>query len=32
MTAVGPELLGFIWAVGTEAERQVKPAAILTAA
>ncbi len=32
VTAVGRELLGFIWAVGTEAERQAKPAAVRAAA
>lgn len=31
VTAVGRELLGFIWAVGTEAERQARPESTRTA-
>lgn len=32
VTAVGRELLGFIWAIGTEAERQVRPESARAAA
>jgi transposase len=32
VTAVGRELLGFIWAIGTEAERQVRPESTRAAA
>ena len=31
VTAIGRELLGFIWAIGTEAERQAQPVTTIAA-